>query len=195
MSKLTFPHLDTLVPDMLDKGVDKEHFAFDYSKQTIDCVFGFNNGRYELLVGIHALNFGFVVDIYKNTSGLYVAEISDESYLDFCRILNLSYRGDGFTSNKLLVLLSSKTPTYSLGIKMSYKTMRQYIKCRHVEEAEKIYFKGWNDHIKDGKTARNFDKTEFYMGSNVAKYCREHNVSSMWTDVPMDEVSYHDPWE
>lgn len=194
MSKLTFPHLDTLVPDMLNKGIYKEHFAFNYSRQTLDCIFSFSNNRYELLVGIHELNYGFVVTIYQSGGGSYIAEITDDTYKEFCRVLNLSYRGDGFTSNTLLNLLSSHIPPISNGIRITYETMRQYTKCRKVEESEKIYFKGWNDHVKDGNTAHNFDKTEFYFGTEVADYCRKNNISSLWTHINREQELYRNPW-
>ncbi len=194
MSKLKFPNLKSLVPDMESKKVEKEHFSFNYAKQRIDCVFCICSGHYELLVGVHTLNFGFVVIIVKNSAGEYVAEITDDQYVQFCRVLNLSYKGDGFTSNKLLMLLSENTPRDSVGMKLDYTFMREYTKCRHVDEADKIYFKGWNDHTKDKKRAQNFDKTEFYFGKEVADYCRKHNISSMWTDIPAEETKYRDPF-
>lgn len=52
---------------------------------------------------------------------------------------------------------------------------------------DKIYFCGWNDHQKDGRQARNFDKTEYFLGKKVAEYCRENNISSLWSDIPRDE--------
>ena len=41
------------------------------------------------------------------------------------------------------------------------------------DEPWKIYFKGWNNHVLDKKTARNFDKTEKLLRKRVADYCRE----------------------
>ncbi len=42
------------------------------------------------------------------------------------------------------ILTSENTPRCSSGIKLDYAVMREYIKCRHVDEADKIYFKGWS---------------------------------------------------
>lgn len=194
MSKLKFPHLQSLVPDMEQKGIDKEHFVFTYSKRTIDCVFCICHINYELLVGVHSINFGFAVNIKRNRMGEYVAEITDEDYIRFCRALNLTYRGDGFTSNTLLCLLSEHIPTKSTGVRIDHAEMRNYVKCRHVDEADKRYFKGWNDHIKDGRQAQNFDKTEFYLGREVADYCRRNNISSLWTNIQREEERYSNPW-
>ena len=62
-------------------------------------------------------------------------------------------------------------------------------------EADKIYFRGWNDHLIDHRTARNFDKTEYYFGKRVADYCRVNNISSLWTDIPRDALNVTNPWE
>lgn len=194
MSKLTFQKMQSLIPDMEAKGVEKEHFSFAYAKQTIDCILAFTKSGYELLVGVHALNFGFVVPIVQNKNKDYIVELTDEDYLRFCKALKLSYRNDGFTSNTLLKLLSNKIPEKSSGIKINYETMINYVECRKIDESEKIYFKGWNDHIKDGKKAQNFDKTEFYLGKQVTDYCRRNNISSMWTDIQFERKEYQNPF-
>ncbi|WP_051671794.1 DUF6037 family protein [Oribacterium sp. P6A1] len=194
MSKLKLPNLVDLVEDMSKNEIEKEHFMFEYAKQTIDCKFCIKPDGGELLIGVHRLNFGLALDVYINRSEEYIAELTDKDYIRFCKALNLTYHGDGFTSNTLLELISRHIPKSSACVKIEYCVMREYTKCRHVDEAEKIYFKGWNDHVKDGKEARNYDKTEFYFGNRVANYCREHNISSIWTDIPLDEKAYANPW-
>ena len=59
----------------------------------------------------------------------------------------------------------------------------------------KIYFKGWNNRVLDKKTARNFDKTEKLLGKRVADYCREHNISSMWSDKTSEKKKVTYPWQ
>lgn len=193
-SKLKFPNLGLLVPDMELKKVDRERFTFIYNGQTIDCIFSFVGKAYESLVGIHDLNYGFVAEVYKNVRCEYVAVIDDEIYIGFCKALNLSYKADGFNSNTLLTLLSKHIPTKSSGTKIRYDEMRRFLPYRAVDESEKIYFKGWNDHVKDGRVARNFDKTEFYLGKEVADYCRRNNISSLWTADSSEEVKVTNPW-
>lgn len=194
MSKLTFYSAKELAIDMQAKGVEKEHFAFTYAEQTLDCIFSKMDKYYELLVAVHTLNFGFIVTLIQSNTGNFIAEITDDDYFNFCKAMNLSYKGDGFNSNTLLNLLSSHIPPFSKGVKISYKEMRQYTKCRYVDEADKIYFCGWNDHIIDKRKAQNFDKTEFYLGVTVANYCRKNNISSMWSNIPRDEKNLTDPW-
>lgn len=192
-SKLTFYNLKYLVTDMKRLNIYKENFKFNYAKQIIDCVFCINNNDYELLVGVHKLNLGFVIELYINKEGNFIGVLQEKDFFIFRDAMNLKYSVKKFTSNALLVLLSEHVPVKSKGIVLSFETMRKFTKCRKVNEADKIYFKGWNDHVKDGKTARNFKKTEFFFGKSVANYCRKHNISSMWTDIPNEEKSYHLP--
>ena len=46
----------------------------------------------------------------------------------------------------------------------------------------------------DKKTARNFDKTEKLLGKRVADYCREHNISSIWSDKTNEKKKVTYPW-
>lgn len=107
MSKLTFHNLSSLIPSMNSANIDKEHFSFHYAKHKIDCILSFSHQNYELLVAVHLINFGFVVPIIRNQQGLYIAEITEDIYYSFCRVLGLSYQKDNFTSNVLLNLLST----------------------------------------------------------------------------------------
>ena len=100
-----------------------------------------------------------------------------------------------FNSSGFLKLLSQKAPQISSCKKIPYEELRAYLPYRKVEDADKIYFCGWNDHIRDKRKAHNFDKTEFYLGKTVADYCRQHNISSLWTDIKRDEMSLTNPWE
>lgn len=170
---------------------DKEHFNFTYNRKCFDCILSISHVGYELLVAIHSINIGILIKINNR----FVAELTDEQYYKLCDALDLSYSKGGFSSHVFLTLLSSHIPTHYSGFTYTYEQMRSYLICRHVDEAEKIYFKGWNDHVKDKRSARNFSKTEFYFGKEVADYCRCNNISSLWTDVECDEVRLTKPWD
>lgn len=189
MSKLTFGKLKLLVTDMKKNHVDKDRFSFVYNLK-FDVIVAIVNDGYELLVGLHTVNYGFLVKVNQ----YFVAELKDEDYYNLCHYLNLSYQNGGFTSNVFLKLLSSKIPENYSGYKHSYKNMIPFLKCKPVDESQKIYFKGWNDHIKDQNEAKNFSKTEFYLGKEVADYCRKNNISSIWTHIATDEITYYAPW-
>ena len=192
MNHLTLTHLRTLIPDMIANGVDKHKFSFMYAKVQFDVIVAIVNDGYELLVGIRSGNgYAMIIKVDKR----FVAEFTNDHYGTLLDALNITYRGSGFSSAMFLDLLSSKIPERYSGKKCTYKDMIPFAKLRNVEECEKVYFKGWNDHIKDGRQARNFDKTKFFFGDIVAGYCRKHNISSMWTDKPNEENLYCDPWD
>lgn len=189
MSKLTLKNLKTLVKDIEEHNVNKDKFSFTY-KLKFDVIIAIVETGYELLIGLHDVNFGFVVKVNKR----FVTELKSSDYFALCDHLNLSNEKQGFNSNVFLNLLSSKIPLKYSGYKYTYKDMIPFLKCKPVDEAEKIYFKGWNDHTKDNRQARNFDKTEFYFGKEVADYCRKNNISSLWTNIPAEENIYFSPW-
>lgn len=121
--------------------------------------------------------------------------MNSKDYNDLCRILNLNWRKDHFNSALFLRLLSENSPRQSTRQGVDYTELRRYLPYRHVDEEDKIYFCGWNDHQKDRRQARNFDKTEFFLGKAVAEYCRENNISSLWSDIPRDERQLTNPWD
>ena len=107
MSKLTFTTLKNLVNQMKENNVDKDKFSFVY-KVKFDVIVAIVHEGYELLVGLHTVNYGFVVKVNQN----FVAELKEDDYYNLCKYLNLSFRNDGFTSNVFLKLLSSKIPDH-----------------------------------------------------------------------------------
>ena len=104
----------------------------------------------------------------------------------------ITYRRNSAT---FLRLLSEHAPLHSNKLGVDYRELRDYLPYRHVDDADKIYSCGWNDHIRDGRQAHNFDKTEFYFGKKVADYCRVNNISSLWSDIPRDQRGLTKPWD
>lgn len=185
------PEFEPLINDMNANHIEKEHYCFDYNRFRFDVVFSIMNICYEILVAIHTENWGCVLSMNKN----YFVEMNSKDYNDLCRILNLNWRKDHFNSALFLRLLSENSPRQSTRQGVDYTELRRYLPYRHVDEEDKIYFCGWNDHQKDRRQARNFDKTEFFLGKAVAEYCRENNISSLWSDIPRDERQLTNPWD
>ena len=179
-----------LTDDMKNNGIDKEHYCFDYNGFRFDVILSIISNGYEILVAIHAHNWGCVLNMDNN----FIVEMPDSDYYSLRAILHLNWKTNHFNSSLFLQLLSKKAPTRSSRTGVNYHELRQYLPYRHVEESNKIYFCGWNDHTKDKRTARNFDKTEFYLGKKVADYCRKNNISSLWSDIPRDERNVTNPW-
>lgn len=96
---------------------------------------------------------------------------------------------------KFLLLLSAHAPKKTKCLIVPVSELQFFAHSKGVEESEKIYFKGWNAHLSDNRQARNFDKTEFYFGKEIADYCRANNISSIWTSEPSEEKQYTNPSE
>lgn len=180
-----------LANNMIKNNIDKEHYDFVYNDFRFDVIFSIALQGYEILVAIHTHNWGCVLKMDEN----YFVEMPNNDYFALCRILNLNWNENHFNSSAFLRLLSENAPRHSNRQGVSYIELRDYLPYRHVDEKDKIYFCGWNDHNKDKRQAHNFDKTEFYFGKRVADYCRKNNISSMWTDIPRNEPHFVYPWE
>lgn len=180
-----------LTDDMKANGIDKEHYRFDYNGFRFDVILSIVSNGYEILVAIHTHNWGCVL----NMNNYFIVEMKDEDYYNLRKLLHLDWNTNHFNSSLFLRILSEKAPTHSSRAGVDYHELRQYLPYRHVEEENKIYFCGWNDHTKDKRTAHNFDKTEFYLGKIVADYCRQNNISSLWSDIPRDEKRFTEPWK
>lgn len=185
-------NLEYLVNDMLRHDVDKTKFGFSYAKTDVDVIVAIMSVGYELLLGLQSQKPEALVVYVDNN---FVAELTSNDYFRLCAAFNLNYDNDRFSSNVFLNLLSLNIPKQYSGKQCTYKDLIPFVKTRVVEESDKVYFKGWNDHIRDGRKARNFDKTEFFFGKKVADYCRKHNISSIWTDKISEEDLYNDPWD
>ncbi len=184
------PNFAPLAEDMKTKGIDKERYNFDYNGFHFDVVFSIVSEGYEILVAIHTHNWGCVLNMNK----YFYVDMNDDDYFALSNLLNLNWKNNQFNSAVFLKLLSDRAPQVSSGIHIDYRELRQFLQYRHVDDADKIYFCGWNDHKIDNRIARNFDKTEFYLGKTVADYCRKNNISSLWTDIPRDERNVTAPW-
>jgi len=181
---------EPLITDMKNNNIDKEHYHFDYNGFRFDVILSIVQSGYEILVAIHTENWGCVLNMNNN----YYVEVPDEVYYSLRNILHLDWNTNHFNSKAFLQLLSERSPRHSNCQGVDYTELRQYLPYRQVDEQDKIYFCGWNDHIRDHRHARNFDKTEFFFGKIVADYCRVHNISSMWSDIPRDEQRLTNPW-
>ena len=182
---------EPLIIDMRNNNTDKEHYHFDYNGFRFDVILSIVQNGYEILTAIHTENWGCVLSMNNN----YYVEVPDNVYYSLRKILHLNWSTNHFNSIVFLQLLSENSPKHSSGSGVDYTEIRKFLPYRRVDDAEKIYFCGWNDHIKDGRKAHNFDKTEFFFGKRVADYCRNNNISSMWTDLIKDEKKYNDPWK
>ena len=185
------PAFEPLITDMKVHQIDKERYQFTYHKLIFDVILSIMGHHYEILVAIHQHNWGCVLNMDK----YFNVTMQDNDYYSLCKLLNLNWNKYHFSSAVFLRLLSEKAPIVSKRENIYYEDLRPFLPYRKVDESEKIYFHGWNHHISDGKKARNFDKTEFYFGKKIADYCRQNNISSLWTDIIRDKKKVTNPWD
>lgn len=57
---------------------------------------------------------------------------------------------------------------------------------RDVEEADKKYFCGWRNNKLENKkvTLKNLEKTRALIDEKTYVFCKDHNISTRWTDEP-----------
>lgn len=180
-----------LIHDMKLHKIEKEHYSFIYNHFTFDIILSLTANAYEILIAIHACNWGCVLEMDRNLN----VYMQDNDYYSLCKILKLNWNNDHFNSFLFLRLLSEKAPATSNKQGVDYRYLQKYLSYRNVDEKEKIYFCRWNDHITDKRIAHNFDKTEFYFGPTVANYCRRNNISSLWTADKYRTIHYSNPWD
>lgn len=181
----TFFHLHSLCKDIRRKHKSIEHFTFSYNKVDFDVIIDIDCVPFQMMIGAVNKNLAFILNIREG----YKTEIPNDIYYKLTSVLQMNFNDDHFTSFKFLKYIDNRIPpTCSKDIvNPDYLLRFRPYKHINVDESKKTRFVGWNDHVKDGKKAQNFDKTERYLGKAVADFCRIHNISSMWT-TPNDKT-------
>lgn len=175
--------LSYLIHSMHSNNKSMEQFNVVYANVRFDIILCIDKIPYEILIG--AINHNWSCILYMKKG--YIVEMSDDDYYNLCNILNLNWNEDHFSSIIFLKYIAERSPSCISNNYPIPSTVARIRNNRDVDEADKIYFVGWNNHIQDHRKARNFDKTEEFLGLNIANYCRMHNISSMWSDNPIDE--------
>ena len=150
-----------------------------------------------IIFNIIYADLGFDRDAFDevlNLFGIVEDEIKEEdkNISSNLKVIDIASLED--LQNLITDMINSKT-VYSKQDKEDLKVLFEYY-AFDIKQIlpEKIYFKGWNDHIKDHNKARNFEKTEFYFGKEIADYCRKNNISSLWTHIASEKKLYYNPW-
>ena len=189
MTNFNFNTYRALVKDMNLHNIEKEHFSFQYAKLIFDVIFSITSTGYDMLIGIKSKNFAFCLELDEDFNTTFESTI----YYSLRAILKLNSFEEPLTSFKFLLLLSKYAPKKSKCTIVTASELQFFARSKGIEESEKIYFKGWNAHLSDKRQAKNFDKTEFYFGKEIADYCRANNISSIWTSNANEEKEYTSP--
>lgn len=185
--KFKFNNFYSLYRDMRNSHKVREKWDFRIKDVVFEVIFLIDRTPFELLVGAKGHRLAFVLDV---TDG-FRAELSDVIYFEICKILNLNYSINHFSSAKFLAELDRSTPPKCTPRIVQPHEIAYY--KRNIPEGDKIYFLGWLDHTEDGRMTRNIEKTRRLLGDAVADFCAKNNISSRWTDQPQDRKDYYNP--
>lgn len=126
----------------------------------------------------------------------FVVDTSTINFSLLCRVLKLNYTNDHFNSSLFLNIIDSHIPQESNGqfVQPSHLVPFGFDRLNKSDKEEGFLFCGWlrHDGLNNGH-ARNFLKTELFLGKDVADYCRAHDISSKWTNNPDLETKYTKP--
>lgn len=189
--QFTFYKLKPLCSDMRRNNKSIEQFYVTYANTKFDIVIDIDSQPFQMMIGVVDKNMAFVLDIHIG----FKTEIPEDIYFKLCSILDLNYKDDHFSSFAFLSFVDKHIPNKSKKEIVNPDHLLPFRKhtCSDKDENLKTRFKGWNDHTKDKKQARNFEKTELFFGKTVADYCRAHNISSLWTypdDDSLRDISF-----
>lgn len=188
------PGLKRLHLSMRRAGTERARFQIHHAPLTFDCLFLTDIAPYEFVLA--AIGHPDLIFVFHVERG-YCIDTSFENSL--YRALADALQLGRSSNNKLipsrfLEQIDAAIPA-DVGRTSAVTTadvLRVY--RQHVEESEKVYFKGWLRN-PTGKRVRpeNLDKTKRCFGQQVHDACDRQNISSCWSPIPADEVAFHLP--
>lgn len=179
----------SLYNDTCHKGKNSEKFNFTYNRVRFQVIFLIDRVPFEILVGAIGLNWACTLTMER---GFNVTGMQDADYYALRKILNFKKSGaPPFSSWAFIRIVASCVPKRCSSYVVQPHELARY--KSNASDEDKIYFLGWNDHSIDHRKAQNFEKTERFLGKQVADFCRQHNISSLWTDIPQDANRYYPP--
>lgn len=184
--------LEALHQSMNTQGIAKTRFIFNFRNLQFSVVYIAENFPHTLLIGCIANQLFFVLKVDRKYE---ISTYLGDNYRALVDALNLQYDPDNhFRSNVFFEEFSQIIPTVA-NIANTPTITEIAILSRDVEEADKTHFCGWRPH--DGVTSNvrqeNLQKTLRLCGSAAYKVCKEHNISSRWTDDVNNAVPYYPP--
>ena len=180
-----------LLQDMGRSKTKIDKFRFTYNHVTFEVIISTESKPFELLFGVVKHNFSFVLNLNNSYE---LDELPDEVFYKLCDILKQKPGKEGLTSYQFTKYVASKIPD-----KCSEKDVQPHevamYKRENVPEKDKIYFCGWKFYSNSKKNARNFEKTNEWLGTETCNFCRKHNISSCWTANKNKRKDYYSPKE
>lgn len=179
------PQFKALFSSMRRSNKDMERFLFTFNNVEFDAIVCIDTKPFELLVGATRKNWACTMKILPG----YMINMDDKDFFALCDLLNLKPGKESFLSSHFLKYIAEHCPSQCSAetVNPQHLVKHRASRVNTDEEPEKTVFLCWDNH-KDGKQARNFDKTQKYFGKRVADFCRKNNISSKWTTP--DKANY-----
>lgn len=176
--------------NMLSQGLTKTKYDFRFRTLLFSVIYIAEEFPHELLFGCHSHNLFFVVKVEDN----YNIIAYMECYKELVKALGL--RWDPLHPFKPTIFFEEfddATPLVTTPINIP--TMLDIAICsRDVEDAMKIYFFGWKNHLNESRPSKdNLTKTHRICGRATFNICKKYKISSRWTDDPKNANKYHEP--
>ena len=175
-----FNRLYSLYKSMRSIGTDMEQFRVSVNRITFDCIFKIDCRPYELMIGVHEHNFACLLHINSE----YQVNPSEIDYAKLCKILQLTYKKDHFSTYKFLNYIDTQLPASATRNFANPQMVARFKenKLSKSDRAEGYIFCGWLRHkgMNNGH-ARNIEKTRQLLGEKAAIFCEQNDISSKWT--------------
>ena len=156
---------------------ERDRFLFTFNNVEFDVIVVLDKTPFELLVGALYRNWACTMKMLPG----YDVTMDDKDFFELCRILNLQAGKDSFLSSHFISYMANHCPKECSSEIVNPKHYARHMSSRkNIEDSEKTVFRGWIEQ-RNGRTARNYSKTEEYFGKKIADFCRERNISSVWT--------------
>lgn len=190
---LIISNLKSIYSQMKINKLERYIFEYEFNNIIFQCLYFLDESPHLLGFGVAKYNFYFEIEVKH---GFQInPKLNESDYIQLCKILKLKYDPNNPFKPSIFFeefnkALPSVVHTYTTPTPQAIAIHR-----RDVEEADKIYFKGWKDHSKTGNkvSQKNLEKTKKLLSNRAYELCKKKNISSCWTDKLEFAKKYKDP--
>lgn len=186
--------LKNIYNDMKNEKASRCKIEFSYAKVDFDVIFKTDCTPFLLMFGVKRNNMYFEIEVKK---GFVINPIfENDVYNLLIKLFEFSDEAwEPFKPKHFFSAFNEQIPN-KWSNKNYYSPSQISRYYRNVEEANKIYFVGWIDHIDlkqknknyiGNVTPENLEKTKLLLSQQAYNRCRAENISSKWSDVPSRE--------
>lgn len=165
---------------MESKHVTVAFFTFNYHSCLIEVAYSLVQRKF--IFAIQGTQFGFTCSL-KDSNGNLNGYIDNTNVVDQLKICSGSGRRDPLD---FYAHLDLQLPV----IQFRQCLQNEYINILSnavQNNANNIYFQTWKN-IKISKKTGQYDKTVHLLGSEVANYCWDNNITPVYTNTPCDRT-------